>query len=148
MATGGSYKSGNGAGVWNMEAVPCTDVFGTVTIQDITIVSNTLDELDISIQYVEGSGAVTNVGLVGDVLTVDLVDLDGLGSRNAAFVVAAVNSFYGSNEIEAFVSGNPNSLQAAFSTPVEFDDHTETGLARRTDVGFRCVIDVEEGDYD
>ena len=148
MATGGSYKSGNGAGVWNMEAVPCTDVFGTVTIQDITFVSNTLAELDISIQYVEGSGAVTNVGLVGDVLTVDLVDLDGLGSRNAAFVVAAVNSFYGSNEIEAFVSGNPNSLQAAFSTPVEFDDHTETGLARRTDVGFRCVIDVEEGDYD
>ncbi len=143
MATGGSYLTGNGAGVWNMEAVPCTDALASITIQDVTIRVTDAAYLDLEVIYVEAT-AVNNASESGGVLTVDLDDF----APTASNVALAIISAFPGGEVEAFVSGNPNATQVAFSTNVRVNDYSEVGKATRSDVGFRCVIEVSNGDYD
>ncbi len=145
IATGGSYLTGNGAGVWNMEAVPCSDVIGTVTIQDVTFKINDASYADIQIRYIESLTAPT-VEEVGGVLNINLSTFSPTAT-NVAIVV--INYFNGlADEVEAFVSGVPDGTQVAFSTPVEFNDYQDVGKSLRKDVGFRCVIDIPNSAYD
>jgi hypothetical protein len=143
LSTGGSYQSGNGSGVWNMEAHPCTsNAFGILTIQDLTFKAASAGDLNISVRFVEGSATVTGVELQGSTL---FVDLDDLADKTASTVAAAIVV---EGTLNAFVSGDPEGLQAAFSNPVDFTDLTETAVEKRVDLGFRCLIEVDDGDYD
>jgi VCBS repeat-containing protein len=140
MATGGSYLSGNGAGVWNLEAVPCTDAIGSVTIQDVTFRANSVADLNVSIQIVENNASVTGAQRIGNTLFIDIAET---GAIAANVMIAAV----GEGTFDAFVSGDPTNAQAAFATAVNLDDHREAGKAARVDVGFRCMMEINDGSY-
>ncbi len=144
IATGGSYLSGTGSGAWNMEAVPCSNVIGGVTIQDVSYRINDSSYADIEIQYAELGVAAPTVQESSGVVIVNLSDF----TPTATNVVLAVLNYFSGNEVEAFVSGVPDATQVAFSTPVAVDDMVEEGKARRTDIGFRCVLDVQSSYYD
>ncbi len=143
LSTGGSYVSGNGAGVWNLESHPCANGFGVLTIQDVTFKARSSAELLIDVRYVENAdGDATVVTLVGNTLE---IDLDDLGTKNASSVVIEVVN---DGTLEAFVSGDPTALQVAFTNPVSFTDLQAEAVPSRVDVGFRCILDVTNAVYD
>ncbi len=140
MATGGSYLSGNGAGVWSIEGIPCTDVIGSVTIQDLTFRATSAAALDISIQIVDSDPGVNGAQLIGDTLFIDLLET---GYSASGVMIAAVNE----GTFDVFVSGDPANIQANFATPVALDDLRDIGTAARVDVGFRCMMEIDEASY-
>ncbi len=142
IATGGSYLTGNGAGVWHLEGIPDSQAFGLVTIQDVTFVDSTGNKLNHTVQFVNGTEA-TGVSIVGTNIVIDLA----LTGNTASNVATAVNVF-ADPDVFAAVTGSPAAVQGAFGTPVSFTDVRDVAVPSRVDVGFRCVIDVDTSDYD
>lgn len=149
LATGGSYLTGNGAGVWNMEALPNDQGFGVLSLQDVTYKATDAQDLNYRIRYLDGDPS-TGVTVVGSTV---FVDLDDLPSKTATQVAIAVNDFVAGGSvpalnIQAYVTGDPTGAQAAFSSSVSFTDLQADALPSRVDVGFRCLIDVQNSFYD
>jgi len=141
MAAGGSFLSGNGAGVWNFEAIPCSDALGSITIQDVTFKADSALDLNVSVRLVDGEAGVLGAQRIGNTL---FVDLDDLTNRSAAAVMIAVVN---EGTLDAFVSGDPTSIQSAFASNISLNDHRDAGRSARVDVGFRCMIEVNSGSY-
>lgn len=145
LTTGGSYLSGNGSGVWNLEALPCVQGFGTLTIQDLTFKADDASDLTVQVRFVENAdGDAQAVTFSGGVLEIDLDDVPG-GASASNIMVAVANVYPATAPVKAYVSGDPNATQVAFTTPVEFTDLQEEAVPSRVDVGFRCMIDIDSG---
>ena len=148
LSAGGSYMSGNGSGVWNLEAHPCSEGFGVLTLQDVTFRANDAQDLNFTIRYIDDAGVNPMVEVSGNTVIVDLQELPAATPEN---IVIAVNNFVNAGpvpslNISAFVSGDPLTLQAAFATPVSFTDLRDDAVSKRVDVGFRCVLEVPYSD--
>ena len=147
LAYGGHYGSGNGAGVWAMEYLPCgNDSLGTITIQDISLRAIGVDPDNMRLHFVETTATldvnVTGTGTSGDpyIIEVDL-DNDTPAANTATGVAAAINADVAAQVIsEAVVSGIGTNTQAAYATAQSFTDHQEDAENNRVDVGFRCLI--------
>ena len=140
--------SGNGSGVWNLEAHPCSEGFGVLTLQDVTFRANDAQDLNFTIRYIDDAGVNPMVEVSGNTVIVDLQELPAATPEN---IVIAVNNFVNAGtvpslNISAFVSGDPLTLQAAFATPVSFTDLRDDAVSKRVDVGFRCVLEVPYSD--
>jgi|GEM_PF-2250998 len=140
LVGGGSFESGNGAGVWNLEGLACTGGIGVLTVQDITFKANTAADLNIEVRFVDSDATVAGVQLQAGTLMIDLAET----GNSAAAVVASVLT---EGTLEAFVSGTPTATQAAFSNPVSFTDLRTEAVNKRVDVGFRCVMEVDNSAY-
>jgi hypothetical protein len=142
---GGHYESNTKAGVWNIEAMPCTATsFGAVKIGDITIkVDQDTSFINRNFVFSNLAGAVP-VADDGTTITVDL-DVTGTSSTN---VVAALNVFFAANEMTAVVSGAGATVVTAFATPAAIVDFSLEANPQRSQIGFRCKADISNADYD
>jgi hypothetical protein len=149
LAYGGSYDgSGTGAGVWTSEYIPCgNDAEGVLTIQDVSYVyiSGAGTPSLVNIKYTASTGAIS-VGVSGNDITVNLGDSV---TPTAEVVAAAVNTA-ATGLVEAYISGDSSATQTPFSSEKYLEDVIDEAKNNRTDVGFRCIIPIDEAssDYD
>lgn len=149
FASGGQYTAGAGAGVYNFELLPCSaTAFGYTTIQDVSYRALATGASSLSINIADGGtdgDAVCVVSAVaaGSVITVTIDD-----DCTATDVEAAVNaSGTASLLVRAEVSGDSTAIQSALASAVSLTDVSTAALAKRVDVGFRCVAPVSDGIY-
>ena len=128
-----------------MEAHPCDQGFGTLTIQDLTFKADNAADLSVQVRFVENADAnATAVTFSGGVLEIDLDDVSG-GATASNIMVEVANAYPGTAPVRAYVSGDPLATQVAFTTAVSFTDLREEAVPSRVDVGFRCMIDINSG---
>tara|TARA_Y100000590_G_scaffold263893_1_gene296277 strand:+ start:123520 stop:129108 length:5589 start_codon:yes stop_codon:yes gene_type:complete len=143
VATGGSYLDGVGAGVYNMELLPCTDsIKSRITVGDVTIVQR--GAVTPNLEFVQNGArtdeniAVANAG-TGQIQVELRFDGSNVTSTPAS-IVQAINSDAGASAmVFAFISGDAQETQS--STAQTNFTETEKSSAM-IDVGFRCVVPI------
>jgi hypothetical protein len=153
FASGGHFSSGNGAGSWNFETIPCfTSSFGSVTVQDISIKSLSSPAQSLTFQIVDngvsdtGTDGVVNVTCAGDDVVVDLDTLTGAVIR-ADSIVTRINAVCGA-KVFAAASGDATRAQSAFGISINLENFESDAVNNRVNVGFRCITPILDADYE
>lgn len=143
MAVGGSYLDGSGAGVYNLELLPCTDTARSrITVGDVTVVQRAavLPNLEFFNPGAAQDDEVVSANAGTGQIIVNLRhDGTNVVSTPASIVRAINNDATASSIAYAFISGDASSQQSA-SSQTNFTS-TEKSNAM-VDVGFRCVVPV------
>ena len=144
MTTGGSYRSGSGAGVWNAEFVPLeNNALGFVTIGDVSFKRiGALTNYKIEIvdkDRVGGSGA-NSCSVSSNLITVEVTP----GVTDATTVAALVNGSC-SAAVRAEVSGVAANVQITTTAPVSITNVSPKNAS--PSIGFRCMYRVNDGSY-
>jgi hypothetical protein len=154
---GGHYDgSSTGAGVWNLEAYPCSATsYGAVTFGDITLKIDqdpTYVTKQVHLSTFAGGGAIgTAVTEVGNVIQIDLdVFTANVVAATATNIVTQLNAYFAglANEMVAVVSGEATQVQAGFVTAIDVVDFQAEATPKRSSIGFRCSMDVDTADYE
>ncbi|MBT3585682.1 MAG: hypothetical protein HN509_12325, partial [Halobacteriovoraceae bacterium] len=144
ISSGGSYLAGTGSGVFRMEFLPCTNTaLGHVTIKDISVRVDSLSGTTRTLTLINpGSAAALATLTCNDSTIVIRLAHDGTSVTTTAALLAAQITLCAGNT--AVVSGTAQP-QAGASTSTF--DITPTANNRRVDVGFRCVLPIENEFY-
>ncbi|MEE2744030.1 MAG: hypothetical protein VYD54_08995, partial [Bdellovibrionota bacterium] len=145
LATGGSYLSNGGAGVFHLEAIPCTETsYQYITVGQVSIkaIHGKDPPLKITINTAQVSNNVShNYGDSSVDISIDLTTdatYDTLRSLlNGAVVDATVDVELSEGTGSEIVQGiSQTSFNIINSSP------------KRPDVGFRCVIPLENTKFE
>lgn len=149
MATGGSYLNGQEAGSYSFEFMPWIGApNGYLTIGDISFKAINALAPNITFSIVDGGAAsldcaFTDGGGAADDTVV--ITIDEGGGETAANIINRVNTDADCNtEIVARLSGVDQN-QSSTLAPIDIIPTPVTNS--RVDVGFRCVLPVNNGNY-
>jgi hypothetical protein len=147
LATGGSYLSGGGAGVFHLEAIPCTDT----SYQYITVGQ-------VSIKALHGKKPSLNLEIeIGTGVSGSLTYTSGESSSDIKIVTDSSPTY---SEIATLL--NEATVDATVDVEISESDGSETveepfsqtsfniinSSPKRPDVGFRCVIPLHEDKFE
>jgi hypothetical protein len=146
LATGGSYLSGGGAGVFHLEAIPCTDT----SYQYITVGQ-------VSIKALHGKKPSLNLEIeIGTGVSGSLTYTSGESSSDIKIVTDSSPTY---SEIATLL--NAAAVDATVDVEISESDGSETvtdlsttsfniinSSPKRPDVGFRCVIPLHEDKFE
>ena len=145
MATGGSYLSSQGGGRWSFEMLPRGEV--DAYFAQVGEVALYHPSVRWFIQFLD-NGPVTGTSSDVDCNTVDnIITVDIEDNVTAAIDVVRVINEAACSGVEAYLSGHP--FTAQLETPSSLIPMARVQAANRgDDIGLRCLVDIDDSDYD
>ncbi|MBI2520962.1 MAG: hypothetical protein HYV97_11110 [Bdellovibrio sp.] len=156
MVAGGGFDDNSGAGVWHFEMIPCHSAYGYLIIGDFVFrdLDNTLNAF--KYDAAEGDEQVKTYGTNGQSIWVG----SSTASGGAAWVQA--NDAEGFRETgicdgedtakcDAYYIGLSDPAFGTWSWPTEdvwqyYEDLSNQTANKRTDIGFRCLVEIDSDD--
>jgi hypothetical protein len=161
MTTGGNYKSYSGAGVWNLEMVPCnTKPYSYYILENIYVIKadnvepntfslelNSANQFNIDSTTVNPNTYFLDIGSASSFANVTSLLINGDTDLGAAYSLGFGNmdgSFHCLISISSCTAGTGGSWNTIDQEPfTEVEEYEPVSPLN----GFRCLHRIETGDY-